>query len=205
MLSVFQFRYVLILKLLLHGVKHQMIIGVTGKICSGKNCVAELFVSKGFEVWDLDCEAEKVRKDFSEEIFKAFGTVNRKELASIVFSNPMKLKMLENIIYPHLKEKIENYKKNLVINGALLQRAGFDCLCSFVVFVKSSYGIRLKRALKYRKLTKNDFIARNNAQKDVRPLKKLYTCPLFVIENNGQDIKKLKEDPDIIFSLLPKF
>ena len=146
-----------------------MVIGLTGKICSGKNHIGRLLSSRGFEVWDLDREAEKIRRAKRTDIFNTFGTTDSGELAQKVFNNPGALKQLEDIIYPELKEKIKAYPFDLVINGALLNRAGFDSLCSFIIFVDAPYEIRKDRALNQRHLSEEEFERRNTAQEDVNP------------------------------------
>lgn len=176
-----------------------MVIGLTGKICSGKNHIGRLLSSRGFEVWDLDREAEKIRRAKRTDIFNTFGTTDSGELAQKVFNNPGALKQLEDIIYPELKEKIKAYPFDLVINGALLNRAGFDSLCSFIIFVDAPYEIRKDRALNQRHLSEEEFERRNTAQEDVNPAS--YSCPVRTIQNNGQAEQELLICLDNILSV----
>ena len=178
-----------------------MVIGLTGKICSGKNHIAGLLERRGLQVMDLDREAERIRLALSGDIFKTFGTVSKAELAAAVFSDSAKLEKLENMIYPVLREKIENFSGNLVINGALIRRAGFDRLCSFIIFVDAPFDVRLERALKQRKMEKADFTGRDENQQDVSPDPALYCCPVHVIRNAGRKDADLISDLDRIFSL----
>ncbi len=173
-----------------------MVIGLTGKICSGKNFIGRLLQARGFEVWDLDREAEKIRKAKRTEIFNAFGTTDSEELAQKVFNNPKALKQLEDLIYPDLKEKIKAYPFDLVINGALLNRAGFDSLCSFIIFVDAPYQTRKERALKQRHLSEQEFERRNNSQSDVNP--ESYCCPVHLLENSEETDSELMTALDAI-------
>ncbi len=162
-----------------------MIIGITGKSCSGKNFVSRYFSRKGFEVWDLDREAEKIRKEKRTEVMAAFGTTDSKELSAIVFSDSEKLKQLEAIIYPELVKKIRNYKYDLVINGATLKRAGLDNLCSFIIYVDVPDEIRLKRAQKRDGISESEFNARNASQNDVDYRTVKYNCTVYPVNNEN--------------------
>ena len=175
-----------------------MVIGLSGKICSGKNYVGRLLGSRGFEVWDLDREAEKIRKARRTEIFNAFGTTDSEELSRKVFSDPKDLKTLEDIIYPELRQKIEAYPFDLVINGALLNRSGFDSLCSFIIFVDAPYEIRKQRAVSQRHMTEEEFERRNNSQIDVSPAS--YTCPVRVLVNTDRPDGEIMAELDGILA-----
>ena len=182
-----------------------MLVGLTGRICCGKNYIGRLLTLRGFEVWDLDRVAEKTRNSMRTEVMALFGTTNSKELASIVFNNPEKLAALENLIYPELKKQIEQYPYDLVINGALLRRSGFDSMCGFVIYVDAPKEERKRRAQAYRGLTDDEFERRDNAQKDTDPAFSEYKCPVVVIDNYGKTDAALIADLDRIFSHPPKF
>lgn len=175
-----------------------MLIGLTGKSCSGKNIVSKYFSRKGFEVWDLDREAEKIRKEKRSEVLAVFGTTDSKKLASIVFSDSEKLKKLEQIIYPQLVSKIKEFKYDLVINGATLKHAGLDSLCSLIIYVDVSYETRLKRACERDGISEAEFSLRDAAQSDVDFRKVKYDCPVYPVDNEKDCTAQLDE----IFSKL---
>lgn len=182
-----------------------MLVGLTGRICCGKNYIGRLLTLRGFEVWDLDRVAEKTRISLRTEVMALFGTTDSKELASIVFNNPEKLAALENLIYPHLKKQIEEYPFDLVINGALLHRSGFDAMCDFAIYVDAPEEERKRRAQVYRGLTDEEFERRDNAQKDIDPDFSKYACPVVEIDNYGKSDAALIADLDRIFSHPPRF
>lgn len=175
-----------------------MLIGVTGKSCSGKNHICRKLASKGFEVWDLDREAEKIRKEKSDLVMAAFGTTDTIELRAIVFNNPQKRTELENIIYPVLTEKIKNFKYDLVINGATLHRSGLDGLCDFIIYVDASYEIRLERAKKRDSIDEIAFEAREKSQDDVDFRMVKYQCPVYILDNGGSKDSVISQDLDKI-------
>lgn len=165
-----------------------MIIGLTGKSCSGKNYVGSLLKRKGFEVWDLDREAEKIRNKHSDRVCNELGSSDPRIIGDIVFNNPEKLKALENIIYPELTEKILGCKSDIVINGATIFRSGLDKYCSFVIYVEAPYSERLKRAETRDSVSEESFFKRDKAQEDTDYRVSEYRCPVYVLNNNGNDV-----------------
>ena len=178
-----------------------MIIGLTGKSCSGKNYVGELLKARGLEVWDTDIMCHNGLNENIRAIVSEFGKevlierdgrteVSRPALGKIVFSDPDKRRVLEGILYPWLRNlvlewKAENPEGNLVLNGALLYRAGFCDLCSCIIYVDASYEIRLKRALERDKLDEKTFLLREKTQTDVDFRDVDYGLPLYIVANNG--------------------
>ena len=111
-------------------------IAITGNIASGKSTVEKIIENNGYKVYDTDKIAHKILEN-SDEVKKAFKTVDRKEIAKIVFSSPEKLKLLESIIHPKVKEeilKIFNREEKLVfISIPQLFESGFDTLFNKII------------------------------------------------------------------------
>lgn len=172
-----------------------MIIGLTGKSCSGKNVVEQMLSRRGFTVMDLDKECAAIRRRCQTLIMQTFNTQDPKEIAQIVFSDPQKRKQLEDILYPRLKEQILSSKYDLVINGATLYRSGFDSLCSYIIYVDAPYEVRCKRALKRDKISQEAFANREQAQADIDYRTVQYRCPVFVLDNSDfvkeEDLDKI--------------
>lgn len=159
-----------------------LIIGISGKSCAGKNVVGLYLEEKGFEVWDLDRKAEQIREEKKDEIISLFGTADRSLIRKVVFSDKKKLRELENLIYPELKRRIIEHEGNLVINGATIRRAGMDALCAFLIYVQASYPVRFKRAAGRDRITEEEFAAREASQTDIDPATNEYHCPVFYID-----------------------
>ena len=176
-----------------------MIIGVTGKSNSGKNTACKILEALGLTVWDLDKEAAKVREKYKDKVIDIFKTDNPGKIAKQAFSDYNKLHALEKIIFPVLMQKIENHKGNLVINGALLHRSGFDSLCSFIIYIDSDFEERLKRGIKRDNISEQQFLDRERMQQDVDYRNVKYRCPVNVVNNNG-NIKDLENDIRIIIN-----
>lgn len=130
-----------------------MIVCVTGKIGSGKSSVALFFKSKGFIYINVDELGHKAFEKNIEVIKKEFGTENRKEIGKIVFSDYEKLKKLEKIVHPTLKELINealrsNKGKDIVIEAAIKRRLNINC-CDLTITVVANSEI-VKGRLKER-------------------------------------------------------
>lgn len=103
-------------------------LGLTGSIGSGKSTVSELLRAKGVPVVDADQLAReviqsgspgesKVLKNFGTDVVDANGHLDRKKMASVVFSNPEKLRLLESIIHPLVQEKTKQLRSDLERDG----------------------------------------------------------------------------------------
>jgi len=143
-----------------------MVIGVYGIIGSGKSTVARIFKENfNFKVIDVDkighevlCfpeVKEKLLKEFGDMILKDDGVgIDNKILGDIAFSNKVKKKLLENIMWPFMTEIIESkIKENnrVLIDAAVLYSAGWDKFCDYTIYVYSFVPIIILRLLKKNK------------------------------------------------------
>jgi dephospho-CoA kinase len=158
-----------------------MVIGLTGRYCSGKGTVARAFAARGFRVVDADDLSHEVLAERAAEVIREFGPaaraadggVDRRALGRIVFADTAARTKLEGILYPDITERIRRFvaddESDVVINAPLLQRAGLEKMCDAVVFVTAPALVRLVRAMRRDRLPLRDAWVRINAQKDVRP------------------------------------
>src|SRR5579863_6004999 len=120
-------------------------IGLTGGISSGKSAVAAMLREKGFSVLDADSLAHKLieaGQPAHSEVLAAFGTaiigencgIDRAKLGAIVFADPEKLKLLNAIVHPRVREALlrqfDEWEHNgaryvVFVEAALLVEAGF--------------------------------------------------------------------------------
>lgn len=133
-----------------------------------------------------DAIIEEFGKEFS--VPGSFGKIDRQKLAAYVFSHPEKLKVLEDLIHPHVWQlataffmECESKGEDIcfvevgVPSEAIAHR--FDEL----FFIDSKKDVREKRCLD-RGMSKEDFIARNLYQEEHCEYENLATR---IIENNG--------------------
>jgi phosphopantetheine adenylyltransferase/dephospho-CoA kinase len=121
------------------------VIGLTGGIASGKSSIAKRLEKLGAEIINADIVGHSVYEPgtrayneiiagFGNEILNSDGSINRKRLGSIVFSDSEKLQELNSIIWPRIMERIKELVSELatkgaqvcVVEAALLLEAGWD-------------------------------------------------------------------------------
>ena len=153
------------------------IIGLTGGIASGKNFVADIFRNNGAAIFDADLEVHKllesdqktildVSKAFSESVID--GKIDRKILGNIVFNDKNKLKTLETIIHPIIRQKylecldtsISEGREMLLLNiPLLLESKNYEC--DKIIAITISRDIQKERFLeRARKSDPDNFIAK---------------------------------------------
>ncbi len=172
-------------------------ICVTGKIGSGKSTVSKIISDLtgykvvdvdeiGHEVLEEDDVKSKIREIFTDRVFDG-NTVSRKKLARVVFENEEKLKELERILHPRMRERVMMAsKKDVIIDCALLERMNLIEICNFVITVISSYENSKRRKPH---LTDEDFKRIWENQRDVNMVG-------VVVENDGtlEDLKRKIKD-----------
>lgn len=184
-------------------------IAVTGSIASGKSTVEKILKEYGAVVIDTDETVhDLLEKDekIIEKIYELFicdginvknesGTIDRKKLGQVVFSDKQKLKQLEKIIHPEVKKKTEKFfllnndKKIAVVSAPLLFEANMENMFDFIVAVVADEKIRIERLVTTRNFTEEQAKKRINALVfGTEKIKKVD----FVIKNNGslQNLKK---------------
>ncbi|GCD78387.1 dephospho-CoA kinase [Thermaurantimonas aggregans] len=138
-------------------------VGLTGGIGSGKTTAANLFRHLGVPVYIADDEAKKLidtDPNIRENILLHFGSesytsqgLNRPFMAREVFSNPEKLKVLNSLTHPAVKEHFKNWitaQKALFVikEAAILFEAGTYNDCDFVISIVAPENIRIERVQK---------------------------------------------------------
>jgi dephospho-CoA kinase len=175
----------------------QLVVGLTGRYCSGKGAAAAAFASRGFSVVDADELSHDVLAERAAQVIREFGTavrapgggVDRRALGRIVFADPAARTILEDILYPDITQRIRRFiaeeDRDIVINAPLLQRAGLQSLCNAIVFVTAPALVRLLRAMRRDRLSLRDAWTRINAQKDVRPQQNDPLVDTYTVRNRG--------------------
>ena len=175
-------------------------VAIVGNIASGKTTVEKIIEEKGFKVYDTDKIAHDILA-FNEDVLNSFGTNDRKELAKIVFSNPEKLKQLEEIIHPLVKKELlkifESDLKIVFISVPQLFEAGFDTMFDKIIYITADENIRKERLIKRNSFTPEEAQKRMDAQSENN--KKEKAC--FVLENNST-IETLHNNLNKILNLL---
>lgn len=163
-------------------------VGIAGNIASGKSQVEKIIANNGYRVFDLDKTTHSLYENsdvLKSKLKLEFDTFERCEVSKIVFEDKDKLKTLENIIYPMIKDEMfkifdENKEQEKIfISGALLFETGFNKFFDKIIFVEAEPEIRLARLMKRNNLTENEALKRINAQINNKHLADI------VVENDG--------------------
>lgn len=194
-------------------------IGLTGGIASGKSTVASLFRAWGAFVADADeisrhaldpdtdCY-EKTVAAFGRGILHGDGTVDRRKVASIVFSDKKALNLLNGIIHPYVRRIIradsqtayaESPKRMIVWDVPLLFETGYDEEVAKTVVVTARQSLRIERIVARDASTRAAALRRIRAQMPDR--EKVRRADL-VIRNNGSLEELEKRTREVFDELL---
>ena len=140
-----------------------MIVGLTGGIGSGKSTVAHMFMELGVPVYDSDREAKALMtnsKALKKDIIALFGesayleqNLNRKYIASQVFSDKDLLKKLNAVVHPAVREHFTTWAKAkeapyVIQESALIFEEQNEALYDAVILVTAPQETRLQRVMK---------------------------------------------------------
>src|ERR1035437_1031198 len=155
-------------------------VGITGNIGSGKSTVARLFGMLDVPVFYADQQArlisehndvlEVIKKTFGGKVIAADGSLNRKAIAAIVFSDAAKLSALNSIIHPRVKDSFNEWcalhrsAPYLLHESAILFESGLDYLCERIILVTAPEEIRIHRVMQRDLLSRQEVISRMHNQ-----------------------------------------
>ena len=165
-----------------------VIVGLTGGLGAGKTTIAGLFQDCGAKIIDADQLARKVvkpekpawkeiKRKFGNGVFHSNKTLNREALAQVVFLNPSKLKILQNIIHPRVaKEQAIRAKAIaqsspqavIIYDAALFIEAGAHRRMDHVIVVKADRATQIARVCQRDGLTKTEALRRMKQQMPFR-------------------------------------
>ena len=189
------------------------IIGITGGIGSGKTTITKYIESLGYPVYIADDEAKKlldteevvdeIRNTFGEEIIEN-NLVDKKKLATFVFGNENRLKQLNEIVHPKVRQQFINWLKQwdkpfVVKEAAILFESGAYKDCDFTILVTAPEDVRIDRVIKRDNTNKEDVSKRIRSQWSDEDKAKLSD---FVIQNI--DLEQSKREIDEIIKKIEK-
>lgn len=176
-------------------------IGLTGGIGSGKSMVARIFEIIGAPVYHADAEAKRlmsVHPGLRKDISSLFGhnsyqgdKVNTIFLASVVFSDPEKLSLLNKLIHPVVRSDFlqwQNSQKNskyVIEEAAILFESGHYKDFDFTILVFAEQELRIKRVMHRDSVSREAVLNRIKQQMPDKDKRKL--CD-FEISNNENDL-----------------
>jgi len=178
-------------------------IGLTGNFGMGKSAVLRIFRTLGASTFDCDKIVRTILKDpgiiqqlsdslGNEILLKRSGksTINRKRMAEIIFSQPVKRKMVEKVIHPEVIQQMKSAASEIarinpcafiVFEVPLLFEAGMENMFDTIVTVYAKRDTSVARLLK-KGFTTEEIKKRTRAQMPVYRKKELSD---FIIDNSG--------------------
>ncbi len=189
-----------------------LVIGLTGPTGSGKGLVAEQFEACGVPVIDADkvyhellippsdC-LDALTDRFGVGILSPDGTLNRRALGNLVFSNPEALSDLNAISHRYIMERIRRELERLrrletraaVIDAPQLFEAGAERDCNIIVSVLAAPALRMERIMWRDGIDAETAHRRMSAQKSDEFFR---THSNYIIENN--------ENADLLYPAVRK-
>ena len=176
------------------------ILGITGNIACGKTAVGKMLLEMGAERYiDADAVvhglylsgqpiAVQVAQEFGPRVLAADGSVDRKALGDIVFSDSDAMRRLESIVHPAVGQAIANELAAVspggiaIIDAVKLLEGGSGAFCQSKWMVVCAEEQELARLMSRNNLSRDEALARLRAQPPVKPRLSLVD---EVIDNSG--------------------
>ena len=176
----------------------EVVIGIAGKSCAGKDTVANILGRHGYSLIDVDhigATALEKRRDlvltrFGSAILNRNGEIDRAFLARHVFSNPNERRALEAIVHPLMisiveQEVAKNSGHRIAINAALLFYMRLHRFCDRVLWITALLPLRIQRAMTRDRLPIGQIIRRISSQRHLAPQPWAKKVDIDTVYNNG--------------------
>lgn len=195
-----------------------LVVGLTGGIGSGKTTFAALLAERGAQVIDADALGrDALRPDqpawhsvvgqFGEVLQAGSMEIDRKRLASIVFSDADKLAALNAIVHPVIfqgiaedLERLGGTDEIVVLDAALIFEVGLDANLDILIAVTAERDLRQQRLRDQRGMDPADIDARMVAQ--MKPAQLIERAGI-VVHNDGS-LDDLASEADRVWAELEK-
>ena len=173
-------------------------IGVTGNIACGKSAVVEMLAEMGATAIDSDRVYHELiqpgqplwtalRDHFGPSIVSMDGSINRRALSQIVFSDPVQLAALDVLTHPAVVQAIQRIiatsnTRVVAVDAVKLVESGMAALCNAVWLVECSPGTQLRRLMARNGFTEDEARRRISAQPDLVAKRSIAN---EIIDNSG--------------------
>jgi dephospho-CoA kinase len=139
---------------------------------------------------------QKIVRAFGEDILGRSGNIDRKKLASVVFTDKSALAKLNRIVHPvviaDIKKKISASPAadTVVIDAPLLVEANLARIADSLVVVTCPRKRQIERCVRKFRMPRRDVLRRIGSQ---IPLKKKIVMADFVVDNGGDRSQTKKQ------------
>lgn len=176
-------------------------VGLTGGIGSGKSTIAQVFEVLGIPVYYADDAAKRlmnedeelialVKKHFGEEAY-IDGRLNRPYVASVVFSVPAKIELLNSLVHPATIRDGEQWMRRqntpyAIKEAALIFESASQQYLDYVIGVSAPAVLRIHRAMKRDNITRDQVLARMERQ--IEENIKMRLCDHVIINDEQEPV-----------------
>lgn len=151
-----------------------MILGITGRIATGKSMLSTIFEEKGFIKVDADEIYSRLLENCEEmknELLDEFKTLNRRKLFSLVSNSSKNLARLNCITHKYVSNEIvkaieNNPSEDIVLDVPIPIKRGFLDICDYIVVTDCSLDKQIDRLMKRNEIKKKQAIERISMQKN---------------------------------------
>ncbi len=196
-----------------------VVIGLTGATGAGKGFFGKT-ASEKYGVVHIDTDKiarevvmpgepclEDIKSFFGDTVINEDGTLNRKKLGEIVFSDAEKLSMLNKITHHYITDRVNqviekarnNKEKAVIIDAPLLFESGENELCNVTVGVIAEKSTRKSRIMFRDGISEEMADKRIAAGKDEAFFRE--KCD-YILENNGDEAEFTQKAGFIIEEIL---
>ena len=179
------------------------IIGITGGIGSGKTTVCKIFETLHVPVYYADIRAkhlmtyditlkQNIKLIFGPEAYHKNGRLNRTYVSAQIFSDPVLLKKINELVHPAVHTDVRTWKDALVASNALyglqeaallVENGSYKNLDGLIV-VTCPEDIRIDRVVKRDKTSRESILKKIQNQLDEKEKIKVAD---FIIVNDGNN------------------
>lgn len=188
------------------------IIGLTGGIGTGKTTVSN-YLANAYQLPILDADVyakeavqpgspilDKIGDRYGSDMLLPNGTLNRKRLGDVVFSNPTERQWLEQQIHPYVRDRFQSELNTSVAPAVvlvipLLFEAGMTDLVTEIWVVTCSPEQQLRRMVERDRLTPEQAQARINSQLPIQEK----VARADVVLDNSSTLEALLQQVDLAF------
>jgi dephospho-CoA kinase len=176
-----------------------MLIGLTGRIGSGKSTVSSHFKNLGYTVIDSDAIVRELYKpnslvcalvnDSFDDVLDAAGGIDRRKLAAIVFNDKSKLDELNALVHPYVRVAEEVMIQNcneaiIILDSPLLIESGRYTGMDKTILVTTDSDAKIIKRISKRNpsLSRKDIIHRLKSQIETKDAVKYVD---YIIKNDA--------------------
>ncbi len=191
------------------------VIGLTGGIATGKSTVSAILKKAGAVIIDADRIARavvkkglpayrEILKNFGPKVLLPDGEINRAVLGDIIFNDPSKKQLLNNIVHPHVRREINRQLKAVeksepntvaILDVPLLIEGAMHKNLRDVIVVYTPEDVQIKRLMQRDNISEAAALARVRSQMPIEEKKKRAT---MVIDNSGSMEQTRKQTLEIL-------